>query len=418
MTNQLASGVHIVGVAVDATSGTFLLVDPRGQPLTRGLMYNDLRAADLTDEVAGAMRTSLAPFGIQVAASFALTKIFHLARTQPTLWDRGQRVVHQTDWIVGMLCGRYDITDVSTALKTGADPASLSWPSAIESALAISRDRLPKMVLPGTPIGTVTTDAARATGLPAGTPVVAGCTDGTAGALASGATRVGDVNVTLGSTLVFKAISDHPLLDPQGAVYNHRHPGGGYLPGAASSTGAEWIRAWFSPDSDLEQLGHQAARQLPTGHLVYPLVKRGERFPFACSNAEGFGQEDLNDVALRFAAGMEGVAMLERMGIERLEQLGLRIEDTVYTTGGGTAGQTWLRIRAAVNRRRYCVPLYPDCAVGAAVLAAMPTAGGYEQAAASIVRSGQSVEPDAELAGAYDELYPQFLSALKDRGYC
>ena len=96
-------------------------------------------------------------------------------------------LVHQTDWIVGRLCGRYDVTDVSTALKTGVEPARLEWPDAIESRLGIPRKLLPEVVLPGTPIGRLTAEAAAATGLPAGTPVVAGCTDGTAGCLASGA---------------------------------------------------------------------------------------------------------------------------------------------------------------------------------------------------------------------------------------
>ncbi len=414
---QLPAGAQIIGVAVDATSGTFLLVGPREQPLTAGFMYNDLRAAELTDEVAGVMHESLAPFGIQVAASFALTKLVYLVRRQPALWERVHRVVHQTDWIVGMLCGCYDVTDVSTALKTGADPAGLTWPAAVESVLGISRQRLPSIVLPGTPVGTVTPRAAEATLLPAGTPVIAGCTDGTAGALASGASRTGDLNVTLGTTLVFKAIADDPLMDPLGAVYNHRHPAGGYLPGAASSTGGDWTRAWFPPEADLDQLGRQAAGRLPTGRVVYPLVKRGERFPFACAAAEGFGQEDLADPAERFAAGMEGVAMLERMGIERLEALGLAVGPTLYATGGAVAGETWLRVRAAVNRRTYCVPRYPDCAVGAAVLAAMPATGGYEQAAAAIVRSGRRVEPDPALAAAYDESFSRFQFALQERGY-
>ena len=89
-------------------------------------------------------------------------------------------------------------------------------------------------------------------------PVVAGATDGLAGCLASGAKEPGDLNVTLGTTLIFKAVSPQPLLDPDGVVYNHRHPAGGYLPGAASSTGAEWVEAFFRGE-DLERWGREAA---------------------------------------------------------------------------------------------------------------------------------------------------------------
>ncbi len=416
LSTRLPETCEIVGISVDATSGTFLLADGQYRPLTPGLMYNDLRAVDQAREADEALRDDLARFGIRIAPAFALAKIVHLARCEPALFARCRHVLHQTDWIIGLLCGRYDVTDVSTALKTGVDPAGLRWPDAIEEGLGIARNRLPSVVLPGTPVGQITDEAALATGLPRGTPVVAGCTDGTAGCLASGAKQPGDLNVTLGTTLVFKAISEQPLIDSQAAVYNHRHPAGGYLPGAASSTGGDWIRVHL-PDADLEVLGRQAANRIPTGHVVYPLVKMGERFPFACPTATGFGLEEIVHVAERFAAGMEAVAFIERLGIQRLSDLGLKVGPNIYATGGAVASETWLRIRAAVNRRAYHVPQYPQCAVGAAVLAACPHFASYPLAAASLVRPGRSVAPDPHLADAYDAQFQRFVAAIEQRGF-
>lgn len=414
--SQLPAACEICGVAVDATSGTFLLADADNVPLTPGIMYSDLRAAPVAAETAAALRETLASYGINVAAAFALPKLVYLARQHPQMFASCRRVLHQTDWIVGSLCGRYDVTDISTALKTGADPGTLTWPAAIEDRLGLRRELLPSIVLPGTAIGRVTAEASGRTGLPAGTMVVAGCTDGTAGCLASGAKVSGDLNVTLGTTLIFKALADRPLLDPQGEVYNHRHPAGGFLPGAASNTGGDWIPQHFR-DADLDALGREAAQHLPTGRWVYPLVKTGERFPFARPEARGFGLEAIESPAARFAAGMEGTAFLERLGIRRLEQLGLSIGPTIFATGGGTASQTWLRIRAAVNRRTYAVPELAECAVGAAVLAALPHFGNYAAAAAAIVRAGHAVEPDLPLAEAYEEPFARFVEALHERGY-
>ena len=167
----------------------------------------------------------------------------------------------------------------------------------------------------------------------------------------------------------------------------------------------------------MERLGRGAAARLPTQQIVYPLVKTGERFPFACATAAGFGLDEIDDPAVRFAAGMEGTAFLERLGIDRLEHLGLRIGATVYATGGAVAGETWLRIRAAVSGRTYSVPRYPQCAVGAAVLAAMPHVGTCCEAVAAIVRPGRTVEPEPRLAAAYAELLEQFRAALRERGY-
>ena len=415
LTIALPGDAKIVGISVDATSGTFVLADDDCQPLTRGIMYNDLRAAEETPAVAAALGDVLAPYGITIAPAFALPKIVHLARQDPERFARCHRILHQTDWIVGMLTGNYDVTDISTALKTGADPGTLSWPDALED-LGIPRTVLPALVAPGTPIGEVTASASKATGLPAGTPVIAGCTDGTAGFLASGARHTGDLNVTLGTTMVFKAIAASPLLDPTGAIYNHRHPAGGYLPGASSSSGAEWIETHCG-GKDLDALGRAARQLLPTGRVVYPLMKTGERFPFSCPTAAGFGLDELDDPAERFAAGMEGIAYLERLGIERLEMLGLAVGSTVYATGGATGSGTWLSIRAAVNRRTYSVPANPECAVGAAILAAIPHAGSCESAVAALVTDGQTVEPDDGFADRYDEGFARFRAALAEKGY-
>ncbi len=412
----LPAGGKLVGIAVDATSGTFLLADARNRPLGPALMYNDLRGAAEAPRAAEALRGTLGPYGIEIAPAFALPKILHLAATQPALYGRCRRIVHQTDWLDGMLCGRYDVTDASTALKTGANPATLAWPEAIYSELGLPREIFPDVVLPGTPLGEVTAAAAAATGLPAGTPVVAGCTDGTAGFLASGAAAVGDVNVTLGTTLVFKAVAAEPLVDPAGAVYNHRHPAGGFLPGAASSTGGAWIPEHF-PGADLEQLGRQAEALLPTRRLVYPLTTTGERFPFAMPAAEGFGLREIAAPAERFAAGMEGTAQVERLAVARLESLGLRPGPTIFATGGGAASEVWLRIRASTLRRTYAVPEQPECAAGAAVLAAAAFLGGLARASQNLVRIARRVEPDLRLAAAYDEEFFKFQAELHRRGY-
>jgi D-ribulokinase len=417
VTGSLEGNPEVIGISVDATSGTFLLVDGRNHPLTPGIMYNDLRATAETSRCAEALRPTLGPYGVEIAASFALPKIVHLAESQPAVFARCRRIVHQTDWIVGLLCGRYDVTDVSTALKTGADIGQLTWPTVIEKELAIPLDRLPCLVLPGVRIGEVTAPAASATGLSVGTPVFSGCTDGTAGCLASGASQVGDLNVTLGTTLVFKAVASQPVFDPAGVIYNHRHPAGGYLPGAASSTGAEWIGACLGAHPDLEALGKRAAGVLPTHHTTYPLIRSGERFPFASLSARGFGLAQIAVPEELFAAGMEGVAFLERLGIERFAALGFKIGERVYATGGAVAGETWLRIRSAVSRRTFMVPEHPECAMGAAILAASASLGGCQESTRKLVRVARQVEPDDPLARAYDEGFERLRLELRQRGY-
>ncbi|MFB9840722.1 carbohydrate kinase, partial [Actinoallomurus acaciae] len=80
--------------------------------------------------------------------------------------------------------------------------------------------------------------AAEVTGIRAGTPIVAGMTDGCAAQLGAGRLTPGSWNSVLGTTLLLKGVTREPLRDPYGVVYSHRAPDDVWLPGGASSTGA------------------------------------------------------------------------------------------------------------------------------------------------------------------------------------
>ena len=241
------------GVAVDATSGTVLLVDREGTPLTPGLMYDDTRAAaevDRVNEVGAAVWQELGYQRMQPA--WALPKLLWLLREHADLAPRA-RLAHQSDLVTSRLVGGPVATDLSNALKTGAHLVDETWPTAVFDALGVPSHVLPPLVRPGTPLGTVCAAAAAETGLPVGTTVVAGATDGCAAQLGAGVLRPGSWNSVLGTTLVLKGVSRELVRDPSGAVYSHKAPSGDWLPGGASSTGAGAISRDF-PGADLDDL--------------------------------------------------------------------------------------------------------------------------------------------------------------------
>ena len=275
------------GVAVDATSGTVLLVDHRGNPLTAGLMYDDTRAADMVERVNEVGAAVWRDLGYQrMQPAWALPKLLWLLREHPDL-IAGARLAHQNDFINSRLVGHEVPTDLSNALKTGAHLIEETWPTDVFDALGVPGHLLPALVRPGTRIGTVCAAAAEATGIPVGTPVVSGATDGCAAQLGAGALSVGSWNSVLGTTLVLKGVTRELIRDPLGAVYSHKAPNGDWLPGGASSTGAGAVSRDF-PGADLDELNRRAARHEPAGALAYPLVSAGERFPFVAPQARGF----------------------------------------------------------------------------------------------------------------------------------
>src|SRR5207248_2876493 len=161
----------------------------------------------------------------------------------------------------GRLAGRPVATDSSHALKTGYDLLTEQWPEEVYAGIGAGIV-LPDVVRPGAVLGEVCAAAESQTGIPAGTPVVAGMTDGCA-------SRIGRWNSALGTTLVLKGVTADPLHDPAGLVYSHRSPDGSWLPGAASSVGAG---ALGPPADGLAALDAAAAGRDPSGLLAYPLI--------------------------------------------------------------------------------------------------------------------------------------------------
>ncbi len=399
----------IDGVSVTSTSGTVLPLDSGWQPVGPALIYSDRRSGDVASEIDQ-------PFPeLGMNASWGLPKIVWFERTFPELAERIHAWRHPADFLIGRLTGQWELTDQTTALKSGFELVRNAWPAEVLDALGVDLSKMPVVGTTGDIAGRVTAMAAEETGLPAGTPVMLGMTDGCASQAASGAVRPGAWNSTIGTTLVIKGTTFEPVIDPLGRIYNHRHPQGYWMPGAASNTGAAWISAWF-PERDLVELDRLAASVIPTGELTYPLVGIGERFPFVSAVATGFGY-DGPDELVHYASALEGVAYLERMAFDLVEELSGERVRVVSTAGGGSAGENWLRIRANVLDRPVRRVRNANAATGAAMIAASGCwYPGLIEAVEAMVELETVVEPDG-LAGAYRMGYERFWEELVRRGY-
>ena len=188
-------------------------------------------------------------------------------------------------------------------------------------ALEVPAAMLPDVVAPGQQLGQVGAEAARATGLAQGTAVMAGMTDGCAAQIGAGALAPGSWNSVLGTTLVLKGVTRELVRDPDGVLYSHRSPDGDWLPGGASSVGGAVLAERFS-DRDLGELDRRAQEHEPATIVAYPLVSRGERFPFHAPAAEGFELGRPRDEADGYAALLQGVAFVERLCFDHIDRLG------------------------------------------------------------------------------------------------
>jgi len=387
---------EIEGIAICSTSGTFLLTDTAGRPVTPALMYDDARAADYRDRIVDAdpdrWATAMQP-------TWALPKMLWLTAAGHDL--NHHRIVHSADFVAAHLVGHPVATDTSHALKSGYDLVNDTWPEAFEK-LDLPTEAFPNVVLPGTELGRTPDNVA----------VYAGMTDGCAAQIAAGALTPGAWNSVLGTTLVLKGVSKDLLNDPTGAVYSHRHPDGGWLPGGASSTGAG-VLTELLPNADLGALDRAAHALGPTDDVIYPLTKTGERFPFVAPQAERFTLGDLGDDLHTYAAVLQGVAFIERLAFEHLVSLGAEPLRSVSLTGGAVRSGYWNQLRSDVLGVPVELPAAPDPAFGMAVLAAS-AGGSLTETAHRMVKTDRILDPRPH---GLEDLYGEFVAELDRRGY-
>lgn len=345
-------------IAVDATSGTLLPVDGEGVPLAEPLMYDD-KVGDtaILARIAAVIPAESAAHGATSGLAKAL-----VFQSVPGV----AKILHQADWIAGRLAGHFGTTDENNALKTGYDPIDRHWPDWI-AATGLKTSLLPRVVAPGAPIETIEPEMARAFGLSEEVEIIAGTTDGCASFLATGADRPGDGVTALGSTLTLKLLCDRPIFAPEFGIYSHRL-NGLWLAGGASNSGGKVLSHFFSAD-EIERLSAAIDPDVSTGLDFYPLLEPGERFPVLDPAWPPRLTPRPADDAGFLQAMLEGISAIEKLGYDRLAELGAPPLHSMRSLGGGASNPAW----TAIRQKRLGVPFLSahsqEAAAGTARLA-------------------------------------------------
>jgi len=405
---------HIRAISVTSTSGTVIPLDKNNKPIHEAIMYSDPRSEEQGKRCREIALRHVKDGYTGFNASSGISKMLWFIETYPEKAQQLATWIHASDFMVGKLSGNYHTTDYTNVLKSGYDLDALNWPAYISEEIGIKKDWLQQVVPSGTVVGKLNADLAASWGIPP-IDVVVGMTDGCATQMASGAVKPGDWNTTIGTTLVIKGVTKNKVVDPLGRLYSHRHPEGYWMPGGASNTGADWISLDFQ--EDLQKLTAAAEELIPTGELAWPLKQIGERYPIMAPQAKGFEPQTTDRTTL-FAANLEGVAFIERLAYEIIEELSGEKIAAIYSAGGGANSDLWLKIRASVMN----VPTYKckeaSGAFGAAIMAASYTYyRSLQEAAAEMASIEKKVMPDPLLQQEYEKQYNAFKQKLKDLNY-
>ncbi|MEM1394267.1 MAG: FGGY-family carbohydrate kinase [Cyanobacteria bacterium P01_H01_bin.150] len=326
---------EITRIAINGTSSTVLLCDAEGNPVDSPLLYNDARGAGMREKL-----KNIAPRNHTVlSATSSLVKLLWM-KELPS-FKKAKYFLHQADWLGFLLHGKLGVSDYHNALKLGYDVEALQYPQWLNQ-LQLSI-QLPKVVIPGNPIGELRSDIVAKYNFPDSCLVCAGTTDSIAAFIASGANSPGEAVTSLGSTLVLKLLSRTRVDNSQYGIYSHRF-GDLWLTGGASNTGGAVLKEYFTND-ELEILSNEIDVTKSSQLDYYPLLKPGERFPINDPNLSP-QLKPRPDNSVDFLHGLlESMARIETRGYELLQDFGADKLTRVYTAGGGAKNSIWSEIR-------------------------------------------------------------------------
>ncbi len=418
----------IAAVGLTGQMHGMTLLDKAGAVIRPCILWNDQRTASQCEEITrkvGAQRV-LELTGNPVLTGFTAPKILWTRQNEPEAYARVAKVLLPKDYIRYRLSGEF-YGEVSDASGTSLfHVQQRRWSDEMLAALEIPRAWMPEVTESPVASTRVSREAAEATGLRAGTPIVGGGGDQAAQAVGTGIVREGIVSATLGTSGVVFAASDEYRLEPQGRLHAFCHavPGQWHLMGVMLSAGGSF--RWFR-----DSLGEvEKSRAAETGRDVYDLLTElaatapagcegllflpyltGERAPHPDPHARGvfFGLHLRHAKAHLARAVLEGVSYGLLDSLELMRALGLQI-DQVRASGGGARSPFWRQILADVfDTEIVTVNITEGAAYGAALLAGVG-AGVFpsvEQACQAAIRITGSTEP-GEAARVYAAYYPRY----------
>lgn len=423
---------RVAALAVANQRETVAVTDRDDAPLRPAILWLDERrkaeVAPLAARV-GAERLH-ALTGKPVDWAPAIYSLAWIARNEPALFARIAHVYDPHAWIVRRLTRAF-ATSWASADPLGAfDIARRQWAEAVCAALPIplGTDRFPAAGAPGTVLGTVTAQAAAATGLRAGTPVVAGGGDGQAAGLGIGASREGIAYLNLGTAVVSGISDPQPRI---GSAFRTLCAVGadGFVLETSLRSGTllvDWtIRRMFGldpADATLRRRLETEAAAVPPGSRGLLLLPywNGVMNPYWDLDARGcllglspdHGQPEI------YRAVLEGIALEQAFATGQVTAATGRAVGRFIVIGGGSASDLWCQIIADITGRPVQRAGTAEASSLGAGIAAAVGCGWYRDFAtaadAMTGASGRRFDPDpqrgarnAELLDLYADLYPR-----------
>jgi xylulokinase len=409
----------IAAVGLTGQMHGLVILDKSGQVLRPAILWNDQRTGAQCDQIReriGKQRL-IQTTGNDALTGFTAPKILWVQEHEPEVFAETRHILLPKDYIRYRLTGEYGMDKAGGSGTILFDLQARTWSDDLLEELDLPRGWFPQTFEGPEISGQISKHAADDTGLNAGTPVVGGAGDQSAGATGVGAVEPGIIALTLGTSGVVFAPTETALIEPEGRLHAfcHSSPGRWHFMGVMLSAAGslQWYRDTIAPELSFEALIEEA-RQLPPGSegLFFLPYLTGERTPHPDPYARGawVGLTIRHERAHMTRAVLEGVAYGLKDSFELIRGAGLGSIDQVRVSGGGAKSQLWQQILAdCLGVELVTVNTTEGAAFGAALLAGVG-AGLYssvQEACQQMITLTGSTLPSEDQA-AYQEYYPHY----------
>jgi xylulokinase len=195
---EAVGGASVAAVGLSGHMHAVALMDDRDRPVRPALTWADRRATDEVRRLRDAGLFAELTANPMVEA-FSAAKLAWLAAHEPSSLRRAARLVQPKDLLRHRLTGEWGTDPTDAAGTLLYDLRAGQWDPRLWALTGADARLSPPVAGSAEVAGTVTVAAAAETGLPAGTPVVAGAGDVSCAALGAGVVADGHVYVNVGT---------------------------------------------------------------------------------------------------------------------------------------------------------------------------------------------------------------------------
>ena len=416
------TGGSVQMVAFSSGMHSLMAVDAKGNPLTNALLWSDNRA----EVEANTLRTHQAALGqaiyqqtgIPIHPMIPLCKLAYWRHHQPDLIKQAARFISIKEYLWFRLTGQFQI-DLSMATATGLfDQEHREWSDLALSFAGITGEQLSELV-PTNHQQPLLAEAATHVGLPAGTSLLVGASDGCLANLGAGAVAPGVTTLTIGTSGAIRQTVRQPLRDPQGRLFCYHLADGYYVVGGPTNNGAnvlQWLSENLTQKKAEAVLVEAATIAAGSDGLLFLPYLQGERAPLWNAAVRGaFHQVDWSHTQAHFArATLEGV-LFNLWSINELLSRQTEPTHVIHANGGFAQSEFWVQMLADIAGVPVRLNATNESGAIGAVLLALTATGHYaslDEASAS-VNFGKTYQPDPANHLIYQDAFKRFRAAQR-----